>query len=256
MTLWQVLVGLGFGFAAGVLSGAFGVGGGIITTPAVRLLGGTPIQAVATPLPVIIPTAITGAISYWKAGEVSIRGVRWGVVPGIAGAIAGALMTEISDARLLLLVTAILLAVQSVRIWRGAGTPERARGTTPGWEYALAGGAAGFVSGLLGVGGGIIFVPIATTMLGMPLKRALGTSLVLISIVAIPGTLVHGVLDNIDWLIFLVLVIGVIPGAWLGARLSLRARETSLRMSVAAFLFLVAVGYGTYEAAHMLQSTP
>jgi len=62
MTLLQHVLGVLSGFVAGVLSGAFGVGGGIVTTPAIAvLLGGTPIQAVATPLPVIFPTALAGA---------------------------------------------------------------------------------------------------------------------------------------------------------------------------------------------------
>ena len=248
----QIALGLVTGFLAGVLSGAFGVGGGTITTPVVRLLGGSAIQAVATPLPVIIPTAMTGAYTYWRAGEISQRAIKWGALPGALGAIIGALATGLVDARVLLIVTAILLAIQSVRIARTEDMVERPRGSTPGWQYAAAGGAAGVVSGLLGIGGGIIFVPIATTMLGMPIKRALGTSLVLIAFVAIPGTITHAIAGNIDWAIFLVLVIGVVPGARVGARLALRAEAKSLRLAVAVFLFAIAVGYGAFEVVNMV----
>ncbi len=255
MSPWQIAVGLAAGFAAGLISGAFGVGGGTLTTPVVRLLGGTAIQAVATPLPVIFPTALTGAYTYWRAGEISRRAIEWGAAPGIAGAIGGALLTQVIDPHWLLLVTAVLVGIESVRIGAGFGIKERPRGATPGWQYALAGGAAGIVSGLLGIGGGIVFVPIVTGLLGMPLKRALGTSLVMIAIIAVPGTLTHLVLGNINWEIFLVLVIGVVPGARIGALLALRARERSLRMAVAAFLFVVALVYGVFETVNIVQGT-
>ena len=83
MTPVQAIVGVLVGFVAGVGSGLFGVGGGSVTTPAINvLLGGTAIQAVATPLPVIFPTSVVGAITYGRAGEVSSRAFRWAVGPG------------------------------------------------------------------------------------------------------------------------------------------------------------------------------
>ena len=253
VTVLQIVLGLLAGFGAGVLSGAFGVGGGIVTTPVIRLMGGTAIEAIATSLPVIIPTAMVGAYTYWKAGEVSRRAVAWGVVPGTLGAIGGALATAIIDPRYLLILIAVLLAAQAIRLMRSPDPVEHERGMTPGWQYAIAGLIAGVVSGLLGVGGGIVFVPIATTMLGMPIKRALGTSLVLISAIAIPGTLAHAAQGNIDWAIFLVLVIGVVPGARIGATLALRTEARRLRTAVATFLFIVALGYGSFEVVNLVR---
>ena len=62
MTPGEALIGILIGFVSGVLSGLFGVGGGIVMTPGIQvLLGATPIVALATPLPVIFPTALTGA---------------------------------------------------------------------------------------------------------------------------------------------------------------------------------------------------
>jgi uncharacterized membrane protein YfcA len=248
VTPLEIVLGLLAGFVAGILSGAFGVGGGIITTPAISiLLGGSAIVAVATPLPVIFPTALVGAYTYSKADEVSFRAAKWAVGPGAVGAILGALLTEVVNAHLLLIVTAVLLAVQAVRVIRGGGYEIRPRGTTPGMSYAIAGFAAGFVSGLLGVGGGIIMVPILTTILGMPLKRALGTSLVVISAIVVPGTIVHALLGHIDWAIFFVLTVGVVPGARIGATLALRAKDRTLRLAVGVFLFAVAILYAVEE---------
>ena len=254
MTTPQAVVGVLVGFVAGVLSGLFGVGGGIVTTPAVNaLLGGSAIQAVATPLPVILPTSIVGAYTYAKAHEVSFRAARWAAGPGIVGAVAGAWLTEFVNPHLLLVVTAALIALTSIQVIRGRPpkTPWE-MGATPGWKFAVVGGVAGFVSGLLGVGGGIVIVPALTAWIGMPLKRALGTSLAIIAVLVIPGTIVHAILGHIDWAIFLVLTLGVVPGVRIGARIALGARERTLRVTVGAFLLLVALVYGARELSFLL----
>lgn len=258
MTVARAIIGIVAGFVAGVLSGAFGVGGGIVTTPVVHLLlGGAPIEAVATPLPVIFPTALAGAWTYRRAGEVSFRAAGWAVAPGMIGAVAGAELTNFPSVfhpHLLLFVTAVLLGAQAIRIGFGGELKERPRGSTPGWQYMIAGGLAGFVSGLLGLGGGIVFVPILTAILGMPLKRALGTSLVVIAAVVIPGTIDHAIHDHINWPAFAVLVVGVIPGAWIGATLALRARDRTLRLAVGTFLLLIAIGYGALELYNLIRA--
>jgi hypothetical protein len=246
----QWLFGVLVGILAGVLSGLFGVGGGVVTTPAVNvLLGGSAIQAVATPLPVIFPTSIVGAYTYAKAGEVSFRGARWAAGPGGVGAAVGAYLTELVNAHVLLIVTAALLAWTAVQILRGRqpSTPWRL-GETPRWKYAVIGLVAGLVSGLLGIGGGIVMVPAFTVLLGMPLKRALGTSLVVIAALVVPATIVHWTLGNIDWAIFAALAIGVMPGARIGARMALVARERSLRITVGVFLLAIAVLYAVRES--------
>jgi uncharacterized membrane protein YfcA len=144
VTLWQAVIGVIAGFAAGVLSGAFGVGGGIITTPVINLLlGGSAIQAVATPLHVIFPSAVTGAYTYNKEKQVDWRAAGWAFVPGALGAVLGAQTTVFVNPHTLLLVTSILLAVQGIRIGWGGPLKEHPHGhRTPGWEYALAGAAA------------------------------------------------------------------------------------------------------------------
>lgn len=254
MTPLQAALGVVVGFLAGVLSGLFGVGGGIVTTPAVNvLLGGTAIQAIATPLPVILPTSVAGGLAYARAGEVTFRAVRWAAGPGLVGAIVGALLTERVNAHLLLVVTSALIGWTAVQLIRGR-TPRVAweLGKTPAWKHATIGFIAGFVSGLLGVGGGIVLVPAFTVFVGMPLKRALGTSLVVIAAIVVPGTLVHWWLGHIDWWIFLVLAVGVVPGARLGARIALGAREHVLRITVGVFMVVVAGAYGVSELVQLL----
>jgi uncharacterized membrane protein YfcA len=240
VTTEQVVLGIAIGVAAGILSGLFGVGGGIVTTPAIQeLLGGSPYIAVGTPLPVAIPTAVVGGYTYARAREVSWRAVRFAAIPGVAGAAAGAWLTSLIDPHWLLLVTAGLIAWQAVRIARSNTYRIRPRGSTPGWRYSVLGGFTGLVSGLLGVGGGIVFVPLVTTMLGMPLKRGLGTSLVLIAIIAIPGTIVHAALGHIDWAVTGVFALASIPLSSLGARTALRMESVVLERVYGAGLLML-----------------
>lgn len=256
MTVAQAVLGILVGFVAGIGSGLFGVGGGVVTTPAVNvLLGGTAIEAVATPLPVIFPTSLVGAWTYQRAGEVSRRAAGWGAAAGMPGAALGAYLTRYVNAHLLLLVTSVLLAWTAFQVMRGrAPRVPWERGTTPAWKYAAIGLGAGFVSGLLGVGGGIVMVPAYTVLIGMPIRRALGTSLVTISALVVPGTLVHWWLGHIDWAIFAVLTIGVVPGARIGARLALGASERTLRTAVSVFLLAIALLYGGRELSELLRT--
>lgn len=255
MTPQEIGAGILVGFTAGLLSGLFGVGGGVITTPAVNtVLGGTAVQAVATPLPVILPTSVVGSYTYARAGEVSFRAARWAAVPGVVGAVGGALLTEVVNAHLLLLLTSGLIAITSMQVMRGrASRTPWVRGRTPGWKYGAIGLIAGFVSGLLGLGGGIVLVPAFTVWVGMPLRRALGTSLLVIAVLVVPGTLVHALLGHVDWAIFLVLTLGVVPGARIGARVALGVRERTLRLAVGTFLLVVAISYGVAELAALAE---
>ena len=256
MTPLEFVLGVMTGLVAGVMSGLFGIGGGTVMTPAVQVLLGTPpIIALATPLPAIFPTAITGAWTYRQGGELDERAAAWIVGPGIFGAVAGAALTDVIDTDLLLIVTALLLAREAVKILQGAARREVDAASAEGTPMQLAGIglAAGFVSGLLGVGGGIIIVPLLSGILRMPLKRALGTSLLAIVALVIPGTIVHAALGHIDWAIFAALTLGAVPGARIGARLALGTRERTLRLLVGSFLLVVAVVYGAGEVVRLVR---
>ena len=254
MSLADIAIGVGIGLAAGVLSGLFGVGGGIVMTPGVQvLLGAPPIVALATPLPAIFPTALAGAFTYRRGGEVDMRVAAWLAGPGLVGAAAGALLTEWVNTSLLLLATASLLAWQAVRILGEARRPTEQRDSEASAALlAVAGAGAGLVSGLLGVGGGIVIVPFLAGWLGMPLKRALGTSLLAIVALVVPGTIVHAALGNIDPGIFAALTVGAVPGARLGAGVALGARERTLRLAVAGFLLVTAVAYAAAQLVSVL----
>ena len=258
MTAAGAIVAIAIGFASGVLSGLFGVGGGIVMTPAIdAFLPVSSITAIATPLPVIFPTSITGAITYANAGQVDRRAAMWMAGTGLLGAAVGALATEWIDPTVLLLVTAALLGWQSVGIIRGgtrAGAdPLLGEPAVRPAIFATIGLAAGVVSGLLGIGGGLIMVPLLAGWCRMPLKRALGTSLLTIPAIVIPGTLVHAVLGNIDWWAALFLTVGAVPGARIGATLALGSGERTLRLTVGSGMLAIAVVYAAIQLTDLVR---
>jgi len=266
------------GFFSGVLSGAFGIGGGIITTPAIRLILGAPaLVAVGTPLPVILPTALTGALTYAKNGVADIRA---GVTCGIAGsltAVLGAWGTSLVGGDVVLLATAALilyaagdmvmqayraprdsvappvvdaagalevpgsLASGALSEPRAAETPDAPVTRAPLMPLIVIGMVTGLYSGFLGLGGGFVLVPLLTRWLQFDMKRAIATSLVTVAMLAIPGTITHAMLGHIDWSIALALSVGVIPGAMLGARITLGSTDRAVRFGFATLLVIVGV---------------
>ncbi len=240
-----VLVGVG----TGILSAAFGVGGGVVSTPAIRALGVPALLAVGTTLPSIFPSAASGTARYVRENLIVWRVVATTAPAGVAAAVAGA---ELSDdvpgeGHLLMVITALLLAYTAVSMAKGkkqteVDAVEQSNGGSTG-ALVLIGVSAGFLSGLLGIGGGVVMVPGFTQLGKMALKPAIATSLACVALFAIPGTITHALNDNVDWRIALLLTAGVVPGARLGAAAAMRASDANLRKAVAGFLGLVAVVY-------------
>ena len=100
---------------------------------------------------------------------------------------------------------------------------------------------AGFASGYVGVGGGFIMVPLMTSLLHIPIRKASGTSLVAIIILAIPSVIEYCLLGHVDYLAGVMLTIGTIPGAVLGTKLGTMVNERVLRFIFAGFLGIAAV---------------
>lgn len=253
---WRVLLTLVIGFFTGVLSSSFGVGGATLSTPAIRVVGATPLEAVASTLPSIIPSSVAGVLRYRRAGLIRWRLVAVVGTAGALTAVGGSLLSHLVPGRghLLMVATAGLVGLTAVAVLRmptpvadpgssrTASSPELLR-------PAAIGVAAGGLSGLLGVGGGIVMLPAFILWLRLPVKEAIATSLACVGILASPATITHAALGEIDWWFALPLALAVIPGARMGARLSIRAAERRLRMTMAVFLGVIAVVYGSVELA-------
>lgn len=264
------------GVATGALSGLFGVGGAVISTPAIRALGASALVAVGTTLPSIIPGAASGTARYVREHLIDWRAVAWTAPLGAIAAVAGSLLSRVvpGEGHLLMLLTAGLLGFSALRMYSGGRAAAETDGRAlepahPAPESdaevlpaAVAGAAsaavaparfvavgvvAGLLSGLLGVGGGIVMVPGFTQIARVPIKEAIATSLACVALFAVPGTVTHALLGNIDWRFALLLAVGVIPGARVGAGLTVRADDRRLRTVVAAFLGLTALLYAGGE---------
>lgn len=108
-------------------------------------------------------------------------------------------------------------------------------------QGAAIGLIAGLASGYVGVGGGFIMVPLMLSVIGIPMRKASGTSLIAVMILAIPGVIEQALLGNINYLAGIAVVVGTIPGAVIGARLVTKVPERTLRFAFGCFLIVAAV---------------
>jgi uncharacterized membrane protein YfcA len=256
------LLTVAVGLVSGVLSGQFGIGGGLVTTPAIRLLLGYPsLIAIGTPLLVILPTALTGALSYARRGLVDVRaGVVMGGC-GIVASVAGALGSDLAGGPVVMVLTAAMLlwvaADMALRVRRSSHAEsipadEVRDGPLSLSRLAVIGLVAGFYSGLLGLGGGFVVVPALTRWLGLPLKRALGTSLVVVAVLAVPGTIAHLLLGHVDLTLAAWLALGAVPGALIGARFTAIARERTVAVAFSLVLAFAGLALAGTELAMVL----
>jgi len=238
--LGAMLIGLGVGF----LSGAFGKGGSAVATPLLHLLGVPALVAIASPLPATIPSTLLAGRVYARRGDIDKRVVRVGLPIGLPATVVGALLTRWIPGGPLVIATDILVLAFGLRILlTRSATPNGEhdeRATAKGIMIVV--GVVGFISGLLGNSGGFLLAPLFISALGMPIHRALGTSLVLATCLAIPGTLVHALLGHIDWSLTLAFGIASAPAAAAGAQLALRTKERPLTLAYGAGLATLAGG--------------
>lgn len=249
----RTLIAALIGFASGVASGAFGIGGALLSTPGLRWILDTPaLIAVGTTLPAIIPTALAGAYTYARNQLIDVRVAGVLCASGAAFAVLGALATTVVPGEALLVITAVLILFLSLRMLRQVepGPEHVQRRSVP--VLLAVGTVSGFVSGLLGVGGGVILVPVLTVLLGFPVKAALGTSLAVVAAQSIPGSITHAFLGNIDWRIVGGLVVGVVPGARIGARAAVSTEDAKLRVVVACGFGVLAIIFGAVELRNLI----
>ncbi|MEO8263606.1 MAG: sulfite exporter TauE/SafE family protein [Pseudolysinimonas sp.] len=168
------------GVMGGLLSGAFGVGGGIIMVPLlIWLLGMDQRRAAATSLVAIVPTAIAGTIQYLVQGEVDVTAALLVAIGGVAGSLVGTkLLRTLSLGWLRWLFIALLVLV-AVRLFFEVPSRDAELVYSPLVILALIGLGLlmGVASGLFGIGGGIILVPLLISLFGIGDLLAKGTSL-------------------------------------------------------------------------------
>jgi hypothetical protein len=227
------------GALIGLMSGLFGIGGSSIGTPILKMFFSLPaLIALASPLPVTIPTAVAGTYNYWRKGLVRKDVVLWTTIGGLPGVVLGALGTRIVSGQWLMILTGLFLSFSGVQLIR-KGKESCAAAFSPKRFNTIAlliGFAVGIFSGLLANGGGFLLVPAFILLLGLTPYEATSSSLVCAAFYAIPGTLVHWWLGHIDWKLVLGLSIGVFPASFLGSKLGLAVDEQRLKIGFGYFM--------------------
>lgn len=226
------------------MSGLFGIGGGAVMVPLLVLVVGLPQhRAHATSLAGIILTAASGMGRFAGDGSVDY-GAGLAIAAGaIAGALVGASFMHRLSADRLRQGFAILLALVSLQMLFGSPIVEdglHSAGIAIILGYVALGLAAGVLSALMGVGGGVIMVPAMVILFGFTQHVAEGTSLLIIIPTAAVGAARHSRHGYTDWKLGLVLGGGGIAGAWLGASVALGLHSELLQRLFAVFLLLTA----------------
>jgi uncharacterized membrane protein YfcA len=257
MAHWAAVAALGL--LIGVFSGLFGVGGSSISTPLLRIFLGTPsLIALASPLPVTLPTALAGSAVYQSQKLINVRVVTWTALGGVPSMVVGALLTRWAPPEGLMIGIGAAILVIGVEMTRSAvpadtlGPGKRLWQDPSGTRLLAVAVPVGLLSGLLANGGGFLLVPAFVLLFGATMRRAAATSLPCIALLALPGTITHAALGHVDgWLSFQ-LTLGVIPGTYLGARLSLWLRHVHLRRPFGLFMMAFGVYFSVRELLNVI----
>jgi uncharacterized membrane protein YfcA len=177
--IWSLLPLLPLGLLAGLLSGLLGIGGGLIFSPLLLLLGLAPHQALATSTLAIVPTTLGGTLAHVRSGRLTWQG---GGAIAAGAALSAGLFSHLGQG----LSGWVLLSLQAglYALLTGSITPrsrlagESGGRPVPPVALALVGALAGVAAGLLGVGGGLVMVPVLVRVLGMPVHGAVRYSTV------------------------------------------------------------------------------
>ncbi len=271
---------LGLGGVVGFLSGMFGVGGGFLITPLLFFIGIPPTVAVATGANQVVASSITGVLAQFRRKAVDVRMGLVLLASGLAGSTIGLWVFALMQARgqvdlfvqlsyvVFLGTIGLMMFQESLRAILRSRKPDPARlrrSHSHTWVHrlplkmkfrtsglyisiippALAGAGVGFLSAIMGVGGGFIMVPVMIYLLGMPTKVVVGTSLFQIIFVSAYTTTMHAVLSqSVDLMLATLLILGGVIGAQLGTRVGVRLKAEQLRILLALLVLAVAMRIG------------
>ena len=211
------------GFLSGMLAGLLGIGGGFVVVSILVSLGYTPVQAIATSSLVIVISSISGSMQNWRMGYLDYKRVIYLGLPALVTAQIGVYWANRIPPYLLLvtfgffLIASICLVDFRKRLIAREENSKLLK-FNPIVSRIGTGGITGILTGLLGVGGGAILVPLQMLLLGEPIKLAIQTSLGVIVATAVSACAGHASEGNI--LFIQGLLLGV--GGFLGAQISTR----------------------------------
>jgi len=230
----MLIVAAVLGLLIGLIVGAIGGGGAILALPVLVYVLGDPIGPASTASLVVVAVAAgVGAGAVAARGQVCWRLALTFSAPAAAGALLGALANTAVSAQLLLLSFVPVMLVAAGATWArsGAGEPDADRGCPdpPTERIVAAGLSVGLLTGFFGVGGGFVIVPVLTLMMGVGFRRAVATSLVIITMtgtVALVSHLAAGATISAD--VTAALAVPTALGAFAGTVFSRRVPQVLL----------------------------
>lgn len=245
----MIAAAIGLGLAIGALVGLLGGGGSVLAVPALVYLVGQPLpQAVATSLLVVGMTAVVALLPRLRARQIAWRiAVVFGAA-GAATAFAGAAVNRLLPPDVVLALFAVLMVAAGVRMLQDKPATGAACTTDRGsvdWRRCLprtvAGGlVVGFLTGLLGVGGGFLIIPVLVLVLGLPMTTAIGTSLVVVAVNSAAGFVAHAGDAPLDVPVTVGFTAAAVVAALLAGRLGAGLDTTRLKRWFAWLVFAVA----------------
>lgn len=241
----MAILGLALAVLIGLSLGLLGGGGSILTVPVfVYVLGFAAKPAIAMSLVVVGATSLAGALGHWRSGNVNVRTAL--IFGGIAmvGAYAGArLAAFVSGAFQLTLLALVMLAAAASMFLRGR-TQQAAGSVSPRPPLGMlapVGLGVGMLTGLVGVGGGFLVVPALVILARVPMKQAVGTSLLVIALNSAAGSLGYIGQVGLPWDFVALFTLIAIAGVFAGTYLVRFVSQDALRKAFAVFLVVIAV---------------
>jgi uncharacterized membrane protein YfcA len=244
-------VAIALGLVIGALVGLLGGGGSILAVPALVYAAGQDLpQAVATSLLVVGITAVVAMLPRLREGQIAWRIAALFGAAGAATAFAGAAVNRLLPPDIVLGLFAALMIGAGVRMLSekpATGAACAADGGRVNWRRCLprtlAGGlVVGFLTGLLGVGGGFLIIPVLVIVLGLSMETAIGTSLVIVAVNSAAGFAAHAGEATLDVPVTVAFTAAAVAAALAAGRLATRLDTARLRRWFAYLVFAVAVG--------------
>jgi uncharacterized membrane protein YfcA len=226
----------------GIALGLLGGGGSMLTTPILLYAMHLPAkEAIATSLIVVGTTSATAAIQHARSGNVSWQaGFIFGVA-GMTGAYVGGRGAAYVPDRLLLGLFAAMMLGTAAAMFRGRKDDgvEAGDDAPPFLKTALIGLVVGVVPGLVGAGGGFLIVPALTLAAGLPMRKAVGTSLLVIALNSVAGYAGHAGHVSVDYGLAASVTSAAVAGSFVGSALNKRIPAAALRKGFAVFVLVL-----------------
>ncbi|MCK4401499.1 sulfite exporter TauE/SafE family protein [bacterium] len=243
--LWAPLAGI----FVGIESGLLGMGGGSILVPVLLFVFRLPIkEAIGTSLCIIVLTAFSGIIVHWKEKQVHLKLAIVMALTGVIGAQLGSYLNKIIPDNAIKLIFTVVVIIFGFKMWIGTNNgvkePFTANIFNIGFNKSLAsilGLIAGIASGLLGIGGALVMVPMMHIFLHIPMNICVGTSLFVVFFNSLSGAFGYIARGDTNLKLAILIAVGSVAAAPFGARLSVKISREKLRKIFAVVLVLAGI---------------